>query len=274
MGGSPEIYVGSDEEEFMNDNYILQIDPEATPTINADTLSNKPLEYFVSKDDLNNISMVLESVETDAKFFDIDCDGLISLKPEYRGKSTAEFIRNYPFSESDMGANKEGSKIFELPEYIIIPQNVDGEQVTGFQKGIFCCNYRIKGVVISPIIKNIANGAFLQAIHLEKVENTEQIETIGNTGFSRTRITELRCPNLLTLGVRAFCNCSCLRLVDVGKITTINKFTFEYCENLSEVIGGANITSIGESAFYGTRRLKNLSFLANVTSVGKSAFFS
>lgn len=212
--------------------------------------------------------------ETDDKYFDIDYDGIISLKPEYRGDTTDEYATNYPYSKSDNGVGVEGSRIFELPARIIIPQNVNGEQVTGFQKGMFCHNHRIKEVVIPSNVKTIANGTFREAIYLKKVENTEQIESIGSGSFSWTRVEELRFPNLLTIGSNVFVNCSCLRVIDIGKITNIKGTSFQYCENLTEVLGGSNVTTIGNFAFYGTRRLKELPFLANVTSVGNQAFWS
>lgn len=220
------------------------------------------------------IGDIYKEEETDSKYFDIDYDGLISLKPEYRGDATDTYATNYPFCKSDNGVGKEGSKIAELPTRIVIPQNVNGEQVTGFQKGMFCHNHRIKEVVIPSNVKAIANGMFRDAIYLEKVENTEQIEKIGAGAFSWTRVEELHFPNLKELGgTNIFANCSCLKLIDIGKVATINGSSFCYCENLSTVIG-ESVTVIDRMSFFGTRRLKNLSFLANVKSVGYSAFKS
>lgn len=209
-------------------------------------------------------------------YFEIDVDGLISLKPEYRGDSTDYYVNTgkYTFSESDRGIGYEGSKISELPERLVIPDNVNGEMVTGFQKAIFCCNKKIKEVVLPSSVKAISNGMFREAIHLEKVENTEQIETIGTAAFSHTRIEEIRFPNLATLGNQVFYNCSCLRLIDIGKITAIGSSVFFLCENLSTVIGGENVKTIGNFAFHATRRLKKLSFLSNVTKISGGAFFS
>lgn len=230
-----------------------------------------------ARDVLTQLLQILEEytpIETDSKYFDIDYDGIISLKPEYRGNATETYVTKYPFSKSDNGVDKEGSKISELPERIVIPQNVNGEQVTGFQKGMFCHNHRIKEVVLPSNVKSINNGMFREAIHLKKVENTEQIESIGSGAFSWTRVEEVRFPNLKTLGSNSFLNASCLRLIDIGNITSIGASTFQYCENLSEVLGGNSVTTINRVAFMGTRRLKNLPFLANVTSIGDLAFFS
>lgn len=214
------------------------------------------------------------STETDEKYFDIDIDGIISLKPEYRGDTTSTLATPYPDSISDKGVGFEGSKIVELPERIVIPQSVYCIPVTGLAKGMFAHNRKIKEVVIPSTVKAISGGAFREAIYLKRVENTEQIETIDNGAFSWTRIEEIRFPNLTTMGSMVFKNCSRLRLVDLGNITTIGNSTFSHCENLEEVLGGANVTSIGTYAFYATRRLKTLPFLANVKTIEGGAFWS
>ncbi len=207
-------------------------------------------------------------------YFDIDIDGLVSLKPKYRGATNPTYVSPYPASESDRGAGNEGSEIHELPERLVIPNNVDGEMVTGFQKGAFCCNHRIKEVVLPSGVKDISNGLFREAIHLEKVENTEQIESIGNGGLQNTRIEEIHFPNLITMGNNAFSNCSCLRLIDIGKVTSIGNKVFVECDNLAVVLGGENVRTIGVQAFRATRRLKSLSFLPNVTKIDGYAFYS
>lgn len=218
----------------------------------------------------------LYGTESHEKYFEIDVDGLIALKPEYRGASTDYYVNTgkYKASQSDNGIGKEGSKISELPERLVIPHNVNGERVVGFQKGMFCCNHRIKEVVLLSDIKTLPGGMFREAIHLEKVENTEQIETVEAGVFNHTRIEEIRFPNLVTLAGQVFNTCSCLRVVDIGKISSIGTSVFAYCENLVEVLGGENVTTIGNQAFFATRRLKKLSFLGNVTVIGSLAFFS
>ena len=213
------------------------------------------------------------ATETDSKYFLIDYDGKISLKPEYRGDSVYGASNQYPFSISDNGSGVEGSKINELPEIIVIPKNVDGQEVTGFQNGIFCCNKRVKEITIPKTIKKIPGGFTREAIHFEKLINTEQIVEIGSGAFQVTRIRELICPNLTTLGNNVFKNASCLIRVNLGTITAIPKATFQYCENLTEVVAD-KVTSIVDAAFYATRRLKCLPFIAKVKSIASSAFWS
>jgi hypothetical protein len=138
------------------------------------------------------------------KFFDIDYDGKISLKPEYRGALLESYASAYPLAVSDNGVNKDGSKISELPEYIIIPYMVDGENVTGLSTAAFCCNKRIKEVTLPTTVKHLPNGVFREATNLEFVRNTEQIETIGTGAFKFTKIKEVFFPNLTSLGKQTF----------------------------------------------------------------------
>ena len=207
------------------------------------------------------------------KYFDIDFDGVVSLRPEYRGHSDADVESVAPHSISDKGVGKVGSKFNELPERLVVPQIIDGEKVTSFQKGAFAFNHKIKEVVIPIGIKTIPSGLFWGAINLKKVENTEQIETVNAHAFRLSGIEEIRFPNATTIKGNSFQECSLLRVVDIGKITSIGNFTFAYCEDLSEVLGGDGVTSIGGQAFLGTRRLKSIPFISNVTSVGVLAFY-
>ena len=187
---------------------------------------------------------------TEEKFFDIDEDGVISLKSEYKG-----------------------NKMNKLPEVVIIPQNIDGEEVSGFEEGMFSGNTRVKEIVIPSTVKVLPDHFAKEAIHLEKLTNTEQLEAIGAGALQQTRISELVCPNLKALSSEACWQAYCLQYADLGKITGIPENAFKHCENLQEVKAD-HVTSIGKHSFYGTRRLKSLSCLPNVKSIGDGAFWS
>lgn len=223
------------------------------------------------------------SAETSDIYFDIDYDGIISLKPEYRGdpQADAAYINAqnpassaYKDCISDNGIGVEGSKIAELPETIVIPTNVNGEQVTGFAKGMFAHNRRIKKVVLPSHIKTVINGMFRDAFNLETVENTEQIEAVMGGAFQCTRVQELHFPNLTEMGGNAFHTCYFLRVIDIGKVTSIGNMAFYQCENLMEILGGENVTAVGKSSFYLTRRLKTLPFTAKLKSIGSAGFWA
>lgn len=204
------------------------------------------------------------------KYFDIDIAGLVSLKPEYRGLGDDRMT----FSISDSNqAGTVGSKHSELPERLVIPQDIDGIDVAGFQDGAFVNNHKIKEVVLPSTVKELPDALFYDAVNLKKVEKTEQIETVGKNVFLRTSIEEIRFPSLTTLGSGAFKECCLLRSVNIGQVKAIGNSTFMSCEALTDVLGGEGMQTIGKGAFWKTSRLKSLPFLSSVVSVGEGAFF-
>ena len=263
-------------------------------------------ELSHSAQDIDNMLTQLKGFDVyNDEYFDIDiASGVICLKPEYRGAVPVGTDKDLPASHlvwsssvSDQQLGSIGSKNTQLPERLIIPSNVDGITVTGFQAGMFSYNHRIKEVVLPSSIKNIPDGMFCKAIYLEKIENIEQIETIGKHGIAFTRVRELNFPNLKTIDSYCFCTSPCLEKINIGnKIKEIPVQAFAFCENLLEVTcvppsdpsgdslsdpsGGSSEFKIGERAFYGTRRLRELSFINNlpegVTSgtIGNYAFLS
>ena len=238
-------------------------------------LKTNSIKYKDSTNNFQTIDLLVESNininKNTEMYFDIDYDGIISLKPEYRGKSVEE---EYPYSISDNGVGLEGSKISDLPEILFIPNNIDKEQVRGFQPGIFCENYRLKGLILPLGIKTIPDYFVTRSIYLEEIKNLEQIEHVGKAALAQTRVEEVYLPNLKTLEKSAFMYCGRLIRVNIGNsIEIIKEKTFYGCSDLIDFTGGKNVTSIEASAFYSTRRLRDLSLLQNkITSIGENAF--
>ena len=217
------------------------------------------------------------NIETDAKYFDIDYDGILSLKPEYRGDPYKDYDPEkdgpiYPFSVSDNDLGNEGSKINELPERIVIPYAVNEIAVTGFQDGMFKHNKRIKELRLPKTVYTIPTDFCYEAFNLEVLENTEHIESIAYHGFSRCAIKKAIFPNLKSLG-KAFIQDPFLVIADIGNYIENLPNAFQDCANLSCVLGGGSITTVAVGAFKGTRSLKNLPFLSQLTSIGDIAFF-
>lgn len=209
--------------------------------------------------------------ETDAKFFDIDYDGIVSLKAEYRGHPTAT---TYPYAVSDNGVGVDGSKIDELPEKIVIPNVIDGTAVAGFQAGMFHCNEKVKDITIPEGVEELPTYFCRDAYNLKTANGTEGITKVGQSAFAYTRIEKLLFPNLEELANGAFAACNYLYSIDIGdKITEIPAQGFQQCLLLSRVKGGNKVTKLGNQAFYYTANLKNLPLLTQVTSIGTNAFY-
>lgn len=248
---------GQDVMCVINNSHILPLAniSSTLAVFQGPTVSNTDLRvtFAAAVGDVAQVEELAYSLvrnATEEKYFDIDADGVISLKAEYKG-----------------------SKMAELPEIVIIPQNIDGEKVSGFEEGMFCGNTRVKEIVIPAAVKALPNDFAKEAIYLEKLTNTEHLESIGTGALQQTRVNEIVCPNLTSLGGDAFRLAYCLRYADLGRITAIPDNAFRLCENLLEVKAD-HVTSIGKHSFYGTRRLKSLSCLPNVKSMGDGAFWS
>lgn len=209
---------------------------------------------------------------TDEKYFDIDFDGIVSLKPEYRGQSTDT---SYPYSISDNGSGKDGSKNNELPERIVFPEVINGTAVTGFQQGMLCYNLRVKDIVLPDSITEIPDLFCRNARHLRSIGNTEHITKLGYRSFMNTRIEKALFPNLKEVGKHTFIQCPLLYVANIGnEIAEIPEAMFGNNHRLSCVMGGAKVKTVGVQAFVNTQNLKNLAFLPHVTKIGNYGFMN
>lgn len=231
----------------------------------ADALGNILLEAYNAAD-----THLDQDMSTGTEIFDIDYDGIVSLKPEYRGHPADE---TYPYSVSDNGVGVDGSKIDELPEKIVIPDVINGTAVAGFQPGMFRCNLRVKEIVFPDAVTSIPAYFCDEAKNLTAIENTEHIKSLGANAFHKTRLRKALFPSLEEAGEQAFFRCLFMQIADIGnQITEIPLSFFKSCAKLSLVKGGSKVTKINADAFMFTYNLKNLSLLYGVTSIGNRAF--
>ena len=207
---------------------------------------------------------------TDEKYFDIDYDGLVSLKPEYRGHPANDTL---PYSVSDNGVGVDGSKNNELPETIVIPDVIGGTAVSALSEGMFDSNLRVKSITIPSHITVIPKKFVNYTWNLVELNGTENVESVGLAAFQGCSIKKALFPNLNQVDGYVFNMAVYLSIVDIGNtVTSIPDYCFMGCESLSLVLGGASVTSIGNYAFFATRNLKNLPLVANVKSMGNNAF--
>lgn len=198
----------------------------------------------------------------DPRYFSITEAGVVSLKPDYRGSGKT----SYPES---VGNGTQAA----LPEKLVIPDTIDGIQVTALAPGMFYGNTRVKEVTIPDAVTAIPESFAMYAINLRTVNNTENVTSIGSKAFAATRVKQAFFPNLTEMGTMVFALDGYLETVDIGKVTAIPERAFADCAFLERVLGGENVTSIGPRAFYHTHKLRDLPLLAHVTSVADYAFF-
>lgn len=184
-----------------------------------------------------------------AQYFDIDVDGLISLKPDYQNG---------------------GSKNAELPEKLVIPDIINETAVTALAPSMFKENKAVKSITIPEYITEIPSAFCDRAYSLEEINGTQNVEVINGVAFQGTSLKKASFPNLKTLnGKSNFARSVYLVHIDIGNnITALPDNIFYLCDKLNSIRGGEKVTTIGNKSLQGTLTLKNLPFAKNLTSIG------
>lgn len=219
-----------------------------------------------------NIGSVGFDPDCHAEYFQITDDGVVSLKPEYRGSTTKS---TYTYSVSDMGAGITGSKNAELPSILYIPEIVDGIMTIALAEAMFSDNRAIKKVVLPNTVSEIPAWCFYQCYFLEEIYNTDNINTLGERCLCyAASLRRANFPNLNEAESASWALAGCPDLVyaDVGNITAIPDRMFMYSIGLHRLRNSGKITSVGDAAFFKTPSLRHFDGWDGLTSIGKGAF--
>lgn len=188
-------------------------------------------------------------------------------------------------------------RILSLGKITTIP---NGSQNYGFCRNCTLLTY----VNLPGTLTSIGNYAFYGCTSLTEITLPAGLTSIGFSAFERctslssivlpeglTAIAQgafVRCsalslvidlPNLTTLGKDAFSFADVTRVVNLGKISSIenavsnNYGMFRGNVNLTYVNLPDTLTSIGNYAFYGCTSLPEITLPASLTSIGLSAFY-
>lgn len=212
---------------------------------------------------------VAEAIENHSQYFGITDNGIVWLKPEYRGTGDNSCI----YSISDSGLGNNGTKNHLLPKRLIIPSTIKNIAVTTLADGMFYGNLSVEIVVLPNGIIKIPTKCFYGTTNLNDIENTNSISNIGTSAFMVSGIKYGVFPSLTSLGNEAFRVAFNLEFIELGNgITALPEKGFENCQKLNTIYGGKVITSIAKRCFYNCVRLKNVVFISNLTSIGDYAF--
>ena len=213
---------------------------------------------------------VLNEIKND-EFFIIDDEGIISLKPIYRGACPSN-RSSFTFAISDKGIGQNGSKNSEIPEILYIPHIIDEKVATSLADGMFLYNKGIKTIVIPKEFTKIPQR-FCDNAGVIECYGTEDVTNIGASAFQSTHIKKALFPKLKAFdGAGVFNQCDELVYADIGDVTSIPLQNFYVCEKLNVVRGGASVTAIGKKAFSHTIRLRSVDFMESVTSIEERGF--
>ena len=171
---------------------------------------------------------------------------------------------------------------------VVIPEKIDGLDVTSIATESFKNNEKITYIYISDSITNIGNSAFADSA-LECVRFGNNVSNIGASAFKGTKLESVVLPDsLAAIGANAFASVS-LKEITIpfvgGSHTTSNGFlgyifgAKNYAANtsyvpstLEKVILSEACTKIPAYAFYGCSGLKEVVIGIRVKSIGNTAF--
>lgn len=152
-----------------------------------------------------------EYIPTDEKYFDITAEGELTLNSANESK---------------------------LPTEVVIPNNVDGVEVTSLGENAFEYCASLNSVTIPDSVTSIGDNAFHSCIGLTTITLPDGVTSIGDGAFSMCfSLTSITIPD---------------------GVITIGPFTFYDCDSLTSITIPNSVTSIGDEAFYGCTDLETI----------------
>lgn len=103
---------------------------------------------------------------------------------------------------------------------------------------------------------HIGSNAFKNCISLEKINEDNEIESIGENAFARTKLSSVIFSRLNNLNTGAFERCPNLTYVNIPNYINILSLTFAGCTNLTHIDIPQCSETIGTSAFKECENLK------------------
>ena len=102
---------------------------------------------------------------------------------------------------------------------------------------------------------------------------TYQVVSIGLRAFENcSSLVSVDLSSCTSIGNIAFSGCSNLASVDLSSCTSIGNYAFQNCSSLTSVGDLSSCTSIGDNAFNGCSNLTSMGELSACTSIGSNAF--
>lgn len=168
---------------------------------------------------------------------------------------------------------------------VIIPDNVTKIEQRAFEN----CR-KLTSVSIGNGVTKIEEYAFsmftnpMMSVHITDIaawckisfvtSSSNPIRSRGNLYLNGVPVTNLVIPNNVTsIGKYAFCDCSNLTSVTIGNsVTSIGEHAFSHCSSLTSVMIPDSVIDIAAYAFYSCPSLKSVVIPNSVTSIREGAF--
>ena len=174
---------------------------------------------------------------------------------------------------------------------IVLPLTNNGKTVVAIEADAFEGNTTIEGIVLTPNVTKIGEGAFHGCTALTTVTMNlaakSALKTIGTAAFADcTALTSINIPTTLTaIGDWAFSGCTLLKTVTMTNSTleTIGEGAFNACTALTSFKIPASVITLGARAFENCSQLARVEVetvkatstakpTSKLTTIGSGAF--
>ena len=284
--------------------------PAKVETISENAFANSQNLKEIIVDELNNNFCSIDGVLYNKEVSKLICFPYNKQLTEYRVPSSLKELgqnafspKEYPLSiVCEYGISKyfDSTKISEL----VFSNN---EELSSFDGSKYI---NLSSVVFNSNITVIPTNAFANCVLIKELNLPASLKTIGSKAFFGCHaLKEINLPNIDSIGVAAFANCTNLQSINIsaenlhyaselgvlynkekslliqfpaGKqeisfnipvsIVALSPWAFAYNKNLESIVLPKTITIIPQSLFEGCAALKSFNFTKSVTEIGERAF--
>lgn len=196
-----------------------------------------------------------------------DCNGAITMLEQF----TVRIVHpDYEVNADGITCTITGRGGCEGSE-IVIPEYIDGYQVTGIKGTAFRDCTDITSVTIPNGVTSIGNSAFRNCTGLRSVVIPDSVTSIGGWAFSGCTglISVTMGQGVTSIGNYAFQDCSGLTSVTIPDgVTVLDDGIFDDCSGLTFIVIPDSIISMSSSAFTGCASLTSIQFEGTVNQWG------
>ena len=184
-------------------------------------------------------------------------------------------VENTSKDPNGIGYYYEGDEKILSENNIVIPDIINGVEVTAIDDSVFADCYNLKSIVIPNTVTEISLDCFQNCRSLKEIILPESLKKIWSGTFAGcTSLTNIIIPDSVTsIGDYAFEDCDSLTSVTISNgVTSIGDYAFDNCRSLTSVTLPDSLTSIGLETFGYCSSLTNITIPDSVTSIGAWAF--
>ena len=119
----------------------------------------------------------------------------------------------------------------------------------------------------------IGSSAFSNCFGIKSVKLPSSLCLLGDSAFANTSLESITIPNKVeAIPNQVFARCKKLKKINLGKVKTIGRAAFNWCESLKEVVMSRELILIGSSAFKGCGALISINLPDTIQTLETECF--